>query len=133
MEVVPKVLFEVQVVVQRVDLPVLHRVFVRPAATLVAAQARFVRPAADLVAAQVPFVRPAADLVAAQVRFVRPAADLVAAQVRFVRPAADLVAAQVRLKVPLGQNRVHLNLLGVLRLVVHQEGGHDEKTISTEP
>lgn len=119
MEVVPKVLFEVLVVVQRVDLPVLHRVFVRPAATLVAAQARLVRPAADPVAAQAPFVR--------------PAATLVVAQVRFVRPAADLVAAQARLKVPLGQNRVHLNLLDVLRLVVHQEGGHDEKTISNEP
>ena len=105
MEVVPKVLFEVLVVVQRVDLPVLHRVFVRPGATLVAAQARLVRPAADPAAAQAPFDR----------------------------PAADPVAAQARLKVPLGQNRVHLNLLGVLRLVVHQEGGHDEKTISKEP
>jgi hypothetical protein len=89
-EVVPKVLFEVQVVVQRVDLRVPHHVFDRPAAVLVAAQAPF------------------------------------------DRPAAVLVAAQAQLKVLLGQNRVHLNLQDVLRLVVHQEGGHDEKTISTE-
>ena len=90
MEVVPKVLFEVQVVVQRVDLRVPHHVFDRPAAVLVAAQAPF------------------------------------------DRPAVVLVAAQAQLKVLLGQNRVHLNLQDVLRLVVHQEGGHDEKTISTE-
>ena len=90
MEVVPKVLFEVQVVVQRVDLRVPHHVFDRPAAVLVAAQAPF------------------------------------------DRPAAVLVAAQAQLKVLLGQNRVHLNLQDVLRLVVHKEGGHDEKTISTE-
>jgi hypothetical protein len=103
-EVVPKVLFEVQVVVQRVDLRVPHHVFDRPAAVLVAAQAPFDRPAVVLVAAQAPFDR----------------------------PAAVLVAAQAQLKVLLGQNRVHLNLQDVLRLVVHQEGGHDEKTISTE-
>ena len=90
MEVVPKVLFEVQVVVQRVDLRVPRHVFDRPAAVLVAAQAPF------------------------------------------DRPAAVLGVAQAQLKVPPGQNRVHLNLQDVLRLVVHQEGGHDEKTISTE-
>ena len=90
MEVVPKVLFEVQVVVQRVDLRVPRHVFDRPAAVLVVAQAPF------------------------------------------DRPATILVAAQAQLKVLLGQNRVHLNLQDVLRLVVHQEGGHDEKTISTE-